>query len=226
MVNQCLNCKKNTNNNKFCSSSCSATFNNLKRRNRNKNYHSQQFINKLIESNKARTGEKRVYPHTKIKFQNCENCDYIFVAKRSKDRRYRKSCSEDCRRILLSKFKSNWLKNKDNHKKLPRRNEKSYMERSFEEWLISNGLSRGLHGFLTEINFINKNNKKPGWTDFVFPKQKLIIELDGTQHRKRKQLDMIRDDYLKSKNWIVIRITHKEYKNKSKLDLIKQLLNL
>lgn len=92
--------------------------------------------------------------------------------------------------------------------------------------MIKHGFDRGIKGYLTEIHFINKDNGKNGWIDFIFPKLKIVIELDGTHHIKRQHLDKIRDDYLTGKGYHVIRISIKEYKNKSKIKEVKELLGI
>jgi len=39
-------------------------------------------------------------------------------------------------------------------------------------------------------------------------------------------LDRIRDSNLQERGWNVLRITHKEYKNGSKIELVKNLLGI
>ena len=63
--------------------------------------------------------------------------------------------------------------------------------------------------------------------DFLFKDKNLVIELDGTQHRKTVEKDRIRDEYLRRvHNLTVIRITHKEYRQKSRLVEICELLGV
>ncbi len=100
------------------------------------------------------------------------------------------------------------------------------MEKSFEMWIQKHGLSYGLHGYLTEVHIYNKHTKKYGFLDFVFPRKHLVIELDGKQHLDldRKRLDQIRDENLEARGWRVLRISHKEYIKKSRVDEISRLL--
>lgn len=100
------------------------------------------------------------------------------------------------------------------------------MERTFEHWLVSKGMTEGIKGYLKEIRFTNKETKRNGWADFVFPQLKLIIELDGNQHRLRVDLDQERDDHLRSRGWKVIRITHGEYVRKTRIHEIESLLEI
>lgn len=58
----------------------------------------------------------------------------------------------------------------------------------------------------------NEELKKNYFTDFCFENLKLIIELDGTQHRKTVEADKIRDEYLTRKGYEVIRISYEEYR--------------
>jgi very-short-patch-repair endonuclease len=98
------------------------------------------------------------------------------------------------------------------------------MERSLEEWLNKQGLHRGYNGYLTEVHFYNPNTKKNGFADFVLAKYKLIIELDGTHHIKRKKLDDVRDAYLKSRGWNVYRIPIAEYKTGKHIPILLKMV--
>jgi len=96
------------------------------------------------------------------------------------------------------------------------------MEKSFEDWLIAHSIN-----FETEIHFKNHKLNKHYFADFVFHDLKLIIELDGSQHLKTVEKDRIRDEYITSEyGFTVVRITHREYQNKSKLSLICNLLGI
>ena len=103
------------------------------------------------------------------------------------------------------------------------------MEQSFYDWLISHGILLGIHGFLEEVHFKHTVNEKikNGWADFVFPTRRLIIELDGSHHKKRAELDAVRDKHLSEiRRYTVIRITHSEYVKGTRILEIKQLLGL
>ena len=96
---------------------------------------------------------------------------------------------------------------------LNRSNSESYLERSFREWLIKNNLKQD-DDFITNKHF--KINEKIYFGDFYFPKLSLLIELDGKQHLDSTEYDSNRDFNFRSVGIETIRISHKEYKNKSK----------
>ena len=119
---------------------------------------------------------------------------------------------------------SKWLKENRSH--LRGRSEPSYMEKSFAEWLENNGVAAGRQGYLTEVKFNIRGTDKRGWADFVFPRLKLIIELDGSHHKHRQELDDIRDQSLDARGWTVVRISHAEYRKGTRIGEIRELLGL
>jgi very-short-patch-repair endonuclease len=65
------------------------------------------------------------------------------------------------------------------------------------------------------------------YADFVFDHLKLIIELDGRQHHQTVEYDSRRDAYITANYGLnVIRITAKEYFNKTRVSEIETLLML
>ena len=109
----------------------------------------------------------------------------------------------------LSEFKSNWLKNPENRKSIGR-GKQSWMEQSFQKWLEENLIE----GWETEKHFWSPTIRKNYYCDFVFENKKLIIELDGTQHLKTIEQDKIRDDWLGTLGYRVVRVQHKEFKER------------
>jgi very-short-patch-repair endonuclease len=102
------------------------------------------------------------------------------------------------------------------------RGKPSWMEKSFADWLDEFGIK-----YRTEVQFKNHTLNKYYYADFVFDKESLIIELDGNHHRFTKEKDAIRDDCLKNYyGYDVLRVTHKEYRSKVKLPVIKNLLGI
>lgn len=109
----------------------------------------------------------------------------------------------------LSKVRSEWLKNPLNRKNLGR-HKRSWMELTFEKYLQENNII----GWDTEVHFWNDDLRKNYFPDFIFEKQKLIIELDGTQHKKTVEQDTIRDRWFLTKGYNVVRISVEEFKKR------------
>lgn len=109
----------------------------------------------------------------------------------------------------LSRFRTEYLKDAKNRKNLGR-HKRSWMEITFEEYLTLNNIT----GWETEKHFWNDDLRKNYFPDFLFEDLKLIIELDGTQHRKTVEQDAIRDKWFNSIGYKVIRITVEEFKKR------------
>lgn len=62
--------------------------------------------------------------------------------------------------------------------------------------------------------------------DFAFINEQVGLEIDGDGHRKKEQRrsDKIRDSFLRSNNWVVIRILDREFKNTYKFSFYKNLI--
>lgn len=206
---KCLHCTKEfkpyppSANQKFCGRSCSASFNN---KNKIKSVQTRLKISASVKSN--------FYAYTKVKYNACMLCDTFFSYPTAGS--IRKYCSKLCRNEKHRRDASARLKlatNRGNYG----RGKKSYLESSFEQWLHE----RGVTDYLTEVSF--RNGSKTYFVDFLFP-NKLIIELDGTQHRNTISQDAIRDNFLISEGYKVVRITHEEYRKKTRVSEIWQLL--
>jgi very-short-patch-repair endonuclease len=102
------------------------------------------------------------------------------------------------------------------------------MEQTFVDWLEAQGISQGIYGYWEQVHFKHKPEGKTrnGWADFVFVSRRLIIELDGNHHRTRQIQDHMRDAHLRTRGYEVIRITHTEYRRKTKLNLIREKLGM
>jgi very-short-patch-repair endonuclease/ribosome-associated translation inhibitor RaiA len=196
--------------NKFCSKSCSATFNNT---GRIRTEESKQKVSASIIGILSKIAKT-------VKIYCCTICSEPTVGNR-------KTCSKECLTKHHSILQSaNIEKNRHRYKG---RLVKSYMEKSFHDWLIAHGLNIGVRGFMEEVHFKHKvdGKTKNGWADFVFPSRKLIIELDGSHHKKRVDLDAVRDKHLTEiRGYTVIRIPHSEYTKGTRIEEIKKLLGL
>jgi very-short-patch-repair endonuclease len=187
----------------FCSNSCAASFN-----------------NKLKDYTISKPGPKpgtpnpRYIPYTKIKW--CKICNHAHT-------RHGTTCSITCQSILVSQHTQNRIMNGWNPNTNRGRGKQSYLESSFEQWLILNDFT----DYITEYHFRNHNLNKSYFVDFYFPTKNIVIELDGTQHQYTIKQDLIRDEYITSQyNCKVIRITHHEYKNQCKIDFIRAILGI
>jgi very-short-patch-repair endonuclease len=109
----------------------------------------------------------------------------------------------------IATARTEWLKKIENRKNLGR-HKRSWMELTFENYLKENNIT----GWDTEVHFWNQELRKNYFPDFIFEDKKLIIELDGTQHRKTIEQDAIRDRYFNSKGYTVIRIPIEEFKKR------------
>ena len=155
-----------------------------------------------------------------VDFIKCKCCNNIVLHSRIL-RKHNKTCSDLCKKkyqgILMSERLSK-IENRTNYG----RHRRSYMEQSFENWLEENAIS-----FETEVRFKNNALNKNYFVDFFFRDKNLIIELDGTQHRNTVESDKERDAYFENVLGIsVIRITHKEYQNGSRIKEVCERLGI
>lgn len=109
----------------------------------------------------------------------------------------------------ISAARTAWLKVPENRKNYGR-HKKSWMELTFESYLKENNIV----GWDSEVHFWNEELRKNYFPDFIFESKKLIIELDGTQHRKTVENDAIRDRWFNEQGYTVIRIPHSEFKER------------
>lgn len=216
--------------NKFCSSSCAATFNNTGRVRSDESKKALSVIMRHLHARDPLLGTKSIrsgpanarYKDGRYipKLRNCLGCNTQFHSAR-------KTCSRECliawnRRRASENLRKNRHKYQGPHLR-------SYMEKSFAEWLDAKHITKGVYGYMEQVHFKHKvdGRTKNGWADFVFVSRRLIIELDGTHHRNRVEFDKVRDEYLATKRgYNVIRITHREYQRQTRLAEIEKLLGI
>ena len=105
-----------------------------------------------------------------------------------------------------------------------RGHKKSYLENSFEEWLLLNNYKNYEYNKQIKI-YKDKKYFKSYYIDFYFPIINIGIELDGSQHKNNIEYDINRDkEIFEQYNIKIIRISHKEYLNKTKLNYIENIL--
>jgi len=167
-----------------------------------------------------------------LRITTCRQCKYIKTQEKvcpicntkflTPSLSIRKFCSDTCYRKNHSIAMSERLKK--NNYRYQLKGKDSYLEKSFEDWLKTLGIKKSLKGYLREIHFYNKNTKKHGYCDFIFPTIKTVIELDGTTHRKTIEKDKIRDEHLHSRGWKVLRLEHRKYVKKEYIKTITDVL--
>lgn len=204
-VSSCLQCGKPIYRigYKFCDHSCSATYNTPRNPPRDQ----------ASRDRTSKSRKDRFAPYTKIK--KCTICGKYHP-------RVGKTCSDECKSILLSNSMKKKIQSGYNPNKHRGRHKRSWLELSFESWLQKNYPSLE---FQTEKPFNRKDMTKTYFADFYFPSLNLIIELDGTQHKKTQVYDQERDQYISEIYDVeIIRISHSEYTKKEKLELIHMRL--
>ena len=183
--------------NRFCSSSCSTSFNNSKR-----------------DYATFRSGPPRGFrpPYTKVK--QCSVCSKWHSRKGI-------SCSTSCKSVLQSRAVRKRIDNGWNPQQNRNRSTPSFLEKSFEAWLISNHSPP----FIKEKTF--RCHDKTFFGDFFFPSVNLLIELDGKQHVQQADYDKHRDDLIfKYHNVTTFRISYREFVTKSKYNQVCSLLGI
>lgn len=198
--------------NKFCSSSCSASFYNKDR----KGVAIDELVKQKISNSVRKFNTENPYPqYSKISF--CCVCNAVIQNK------IVKTCSPECKSTLLSNSMIERIK--QNKRSNYRRDKKSYLEESFETWLLDNNISLK---YEPEYTIRNHITQKWYFVDFYFPEINLIVELDGKQHEKskHKEADKLRDEYITTHlNLNVFRISYDEYQSGSKIfELLKLLV--
>lgn len=189
----------NTRNNKFCSHSCAAT-------------HS----NSIRDYSKSRSGPPKgtkpsnYIPYTKI--SQCNICGRYHSGQG-------KSCSKECKSKVLSIAMNKRIDNGWNPQEHRNRSKPSYLESSFESWLLSNNKT----DYVKNKTF--RCNRKIYYGDFYFPELKILIELDGKQHLESIEYDSHRDSSILNHYGVyTIRISYNEFVSKTKLHLIESIL--
>lgn len=200
---------------KFCNSSCSAKFNNLKR------IVSDDTKEKIKESlNNYHTINKK---NKIVKY--CENCQKEFLVLDNSKGRRKKNCSEKCTiEIRIKKVKitiSKKIKNGE-HKGWQSRNIVSYPEKFFINVLKNNNI----YDFCITNYSISKkklglNEEGNYFLDFFFKDKNIDLEIDGKQHEFRKEHDQKRDELLKNNDINVYRIKWKNINNQKGKEYIK-----
>lgn len=188
--NYCLECGKEIQHGKkFCCSSCAAKYNNRKRK------LSDETKMKISESLKKRNTKNEKKEHAVV----CKNCGKIFLTTK-KNICY---CSQECAHnseIVKEKIRKKAYERIENgtFSGWKVRSCRSYPEKFWEKVLDNNS-----------INFIPEDfSTKKYFLDFLIEKdgKKIDLEIDGKQHKERKEHDIERDNFLVENGFVVYRI--------------------
>ena len=176
----CLNCKRDLEykdkHKKFCSSSCSASYNNSKRdfSNKPKRVFSKEAIENMTRANKNR---KTIYEKCRVYFKICFNCKKNFSASTKE----RKTCSEDCRVNFIMNTR---VRNKYTKEEYKGFNFDSSWELKIAKWFDENNIIWERGHILKYLGNNSKEHKYfpdfylPKYNLYVEPKNKMLIEKD------------------------------------------------
>lgn len=109
----------------------------------------------------------------------------------------------------MSRARTEWLKKSENRKNIGR-HKRSWMELTFEGYLNQLGIT----DFESEKHFWSPTLRKNFYVDFIFENQKLIIELDGLQHRATIEQDTARDNWFLSIGYKTVRVGVYEFQRR------------
>ena len=176
---------------KFCSSSCAAKYNNQGR------ILSDETKDKISNSIKT-TYDKKGRTGKKVFECVCRNCGKTFYSHKQS-----KFCSHKCSN------ESEETKEKIRKKAMERiengtfsgwktRGKRSYPEKFWENVLNNNSISFIPEDFSTKKYFLDFLIEKNG--------KKIDLEIDGKQHKERKEHDIERDSFLTENGFIVYRV--------------------
>ena len=200
-MNKCLQCGKDTES-KFCSKSCAAKYNNVRRAPM-----SDETKQKISSGVKQTTKVKVKYESTP-KYRCCVICGKIFERPRLKSGRLSctKVCSNECHsqlKIMNGKQTYEKVKSEGRFKGWQSRNITSYPERFWKRVLDNNNISYKFNYHFDKY-----------FLDFYIEidNRKIDLEIDGKQHKyqERFESDKVRDEFVKSQNIEVYRIDWNE----------------
>lgn len=226
--NVVLNYSKKSN--KFCSSSCSASYNNKNR------IVTKEHKIKTSLALKGRTSplkgktsplKGRVMNKEKIN-KNCIICDKLFIPKTTESGLLSKSkcCGSECRTKLKSKRGKKVMKERiknGTHKGWQSRNKLSYPEKFFIKVLKNNNLfDKCSVNYKIKKRDLGLKDNYNYFLDFYFKEKRIDLEIDGKQHEFRKQHDDKRDALLVKNEIKVYRIKWKSINTKNGKEYIKK----
>ena len=227
--NYCLYCGNiilyDRRNGKFCNNSCAASYNNKRRK------HSDETKKKISESiNKSEKFrialKQKIFEYDfekNAKIRKCVYCGKEYEVPKLKNGSYSeaKTCSKECNKLLMiqnGKKSYNKIKSEGRFVGWKSRNITSYPEKFFCKVLTNNNIDFQREKYIKQFHY---------FLDFVIEKngKSIDLEIDGKQHKSRKSHDIIRDENLKSLNYIVYRIEWNSLNTKEGKELMKNKIN-
>jgi len=213
--------------NDFCSSKCSATYNNKLR-----DAYSDEIKEKISLSLKKYFCDNpkiknKICSENKIQMVCviCENkfdTQYKFYNGKDKTR---KTCSESCNSLLRSKITKDLITKRIKnglHKGWQSRNIESYPETFFKKVLDNNGIKYEFNKIISKRS-LGLDCDSNYFLDFYIIDKNIDLEIDGSQHKleERIESDDIRNKALIDNGFIVYRIEWKNINTDSGKEYIK-----
>lgn len=227
MENICKNCGETIDiNRKFCSVSCSTSYNNKKRKGTKRSKSSiekQKISNKEFWKSEAGKKEKERRSKQAIEQMSQEKYKKIFLDSieifRNDEEAFKKSIEKKKETIRKKIKKGEWNTWKT-------RDMISFPEQFVINFLEDNNITNYIHDKSISKKSLGLNERGYYFLDFYFPDKKLDLEIDGAQHEKpeRKKSDKKRDFLLKNNGITVIRLKWINLRDKNQLnDFISKL---
>ena len=201
-IKHCPNCGKVilTKGNKFCNSSCAATY--------NRTGMILSEISKTKISNSVKEFKRNI-----ITIRNCVVCKNEFSPIRKENGLLSKTncCSNICRGILKSNngkiIMNNNIEN-GTHKGWKSRDIISYPEQFFMGVLNNNSIEFQ-HNFPINKKDLGLKDSHNYFLDFYIKNKNIDLEIDGSQHTYRHEHDIKRDEILRKNGFNIYRIIWK-----------------
>ena len=183
-------------------------------------------LKKHYESLFTKTKAKRKSKYCELRRSECADCHKeIFVKttdvvycydciKNHMDHKRYQLYFENGRRIISDDIRNKWSlaarKRVENgtHKGWMSRNITSYPERFWKDVLTKNNIKYE-HNYPVKKQSLGLNDHANYFLDFKI-KETIDLEIDGSQHKYRKERDEFRDKALSSHGWVVYRIEWNE----------------
>lgn len=210
----------------FCNSSCSAKFNNKRR-----NVTDEQKLKTSLTLLKG--GIKKIRNKEIIIVKDvvrvCLNCSKEFIIEKDGNKKLsrRKYCCKECSNIGMREKISKMMKERvenGSHKGWLTRNIISYPEKFFINVLDNNNLKYE-HNKVIKQKDLGINNMSNYFLDFYFDDKRIDLEIDGNQHKYRKEHDNLRDELLENNGIHVYRIKWLNPINEINKDYLKIEIN-